>query len=226
MTKIGSLNEQPLHSALKSWYAGTDGQMEVGVDGYIVDVVHGQQLIEIQTGNFYSIKKKLKLLAINHPIKLVYPITTEKWLLKLPIQREKQPQRRKSPKRGKPIQIFAELVSFPEILLLNNFSLELALIKEEEVRQFTGKKLWYQNGWHTIEHRLLDVNQTLCFENAEEISKLLPGNLPAEFTTADIGITSEIPRWLAQKMAYCLRKMGVIQVIGKRKHANLYRKVL
>jgi hypothetical protein len=226
MTKIGSLNEQPLHSALKSWYAGTDGQMEVDVDGYIIDVVQGQQLIEIQTGNFTAIKTKMNQLAKHHPIKLVYPITTGKFLLKLPIQSGKQSQRRKSPKKGQSRQIFAELVSFPELLLLNNFSIELALIDEEEVRQFTGKKLWYQNGWVTISRRLLDVNQTLCFENAEEISKLLPGNLPAEFTTADIAISSDMPRWLAQKMAYCLRKMGVIQIIGKRKRANLYSRLL
>jgi hypothetical protein len=30
------------------------------------------------------------------------------------------------------------------------------------------------------------------------------------------------PRWLAQKMAYCLRKMDVIVQIGTRGRSNLY----
>jgi len=47
--------------------------------------------------------------------------------------------------------------------------------------------------------------------------------LPAAFTTADIARLASIPRWLAQKMAYCLREGKMIELIGKRGRANLYR---
>ena len=30
------------------------------------------------------------------------------------------------------------------------------------------------------------------------------------------------PRWLAQQMAYCLRYMGAVQQVGKRRNAILY----
>jgi hypothetical protein len=50
--------------------------------------------------------------------------------------------RRKSPKRGTPLQIFDELVSFPQLQLRPGFSLELLLIQEEEVRRFDGSRGW------------------------------------------------------------------------------------
>ncbi len=52
--------------------------------------------------------------------------------------------------------------------------------------------------------------------------QLLPENLPEQFTTADMARAAEIPRWLAQKMAYCLRRMEAITLSGKRRNALLY----
>lgn len=46
---IGLLNENPLHAALKKWYARPGDQLEVSVDGFVIDVVQGNLLIEIQT---------------------------------------------------------------------------------------------------------------------------------------------------------------------------------
>ncbi len=55
MSNIGTLNEKPLHAALKEYYAKPDDQFEVSVDGFVIDIVQGDLLIEIQTGNFASI---------------------------------------------------------------------------------------------------------------------------------------------------------------------------
>jgi hypothetical protein len=50
----------------------------------------------------------------------------------------------------------------------------------------------------------------------------LPLTLPASFSTNDLAQHAEIPRWLAQKMAYCLRMTGAIKVTGKQGNAVLY----
>ena len=222
---IGALNEQPLHAALKDWYAGHSGQTEVAVEGYVIDVIKECQLIEIQTGNFSAIKTKLLHLVKNNRIKLVYPIAVQKWLLKLPIDNAGSPERRKSPKREALVQIFNELVSFPELLTHESFSLELAIIHEEEVRKHTGEKPWYRNGWVIVERRLIDVVDTIGYQNGSELSQLLPVNLPVSFTTGDIAKALQQPRWLAQKMAYCFRKMGTIECIGKKGRSNLYKRI-
>jgi len=78
MNHIGELKEQHLHAALKAWYAGPDVRVEASIDGgqrgYVIDLVRGDLLIEIQTGNFSSIQRKLKDLVKRYPVRLIYPI--------------------------------------------------------------------------------------------------------------------------------------------------------
>ena len=231
MNHIGELNEQPLHAALKAWYAGPDDQacqrqVEVSVDcgqrSYVIDIVQDDLLIEIQTGNFSSIKRKLHDLVKCHPVRLIYPIAVEKWLLKLPKQGWDKPRRRKSPKRGRVEAVFAELVSFPQLIMDDNFSLEVVLIQEEEVQRYAGEKRWHKNGWLTVERRLLDVVAQRLFETPSDMSALLPTDLPQQFITLDLAKALTISRRLAQKMAYCLREMGEIVRVGKRGRSYLY----
>ena len=59
MPTIGLLNEKALHASLKQWYARPGDQLEVAVDGFVIDIVRDDLLIEIQTRNFSSIKSKL-----------------------------------------------------------------------------------------------------------------------------------------------------------------------
>ncbi|MBL7164407.1 MAG: hypothetical protein ISS57_17610 [Anaerolineales bacterium] len=230
MNHIGELNEQPLHAALKAWYTRPGDQIEASVDGgqrgYVIDIVRDDDLlIEIQTGNFSSIKRKLHDLVKRHPVRLIYPIAVEKWLLKLPKKGWDGPRRRKSPKRGRVEVVFAELVSFPQLLLEDNFSLEVVLIQEEEVRRYAGAKHWRKKGWVTVERRLLDVVAQRLFETPSDMSALLPVETPQQFTTLDLAEMLASPRWLAQKMAYCLQEMGEIIRVGKRGRSYLYSRI-
>ena len=219
---IGLLNERPLHAALKEWYAQPEDRLEVSVAGFVIDVVQGDLLVEIQTGSFASLKSKLIELTPAHPVRLVYPIAQEKWILKLAKDGSGPTSWRKSPKRGKVEDVFWELVSFPELLLSPNFSLEVLLIQEEEVRRYEGKRSWWRREWVTEERRLLEVVQRRLFETPTDIRTLLPMGLREPFTTKDLADAIGGRRKLAQKMAYCLRKMGVIERVGKRGRANLY----
>jgi hypothetical protein len=53
---IGTLQETSLHSALKAWYARPGDRFEVFIDGFYIDIVRSELLIEIQTRNFSAIK--------------------------------------------------------------------------------------------------------------------------------------------------------------------------
>lgn len=222
MTGIGQFNEQHLHQSLKAFYAQDIWDTEVPVDGYVVDVVQGERLVEIQTGNFYAIRHKLTDLVKRHAVHLVYPIPLEKWLVKLPVEDKEVSQRRKSPKRGALESIFGELVSFPTLLCEENFTLELVLIQEEEVRRFVGEDRWRKNGWETVERRLLSVVRQEAFEYPYQLLSLLPVGLSAAFTTAELAKLGGFSLSLAQKMAYCLREMGAIRCLGKKGRYNLY----
>jgi len=223
MSGIGLLNEKPLHASLKEWYAQYGDQFEVTVDGFVIDIVRDNLLLEIQTGNFASIKSKLTKLVHAHRIRLIYPIAKEKWIIKQARDNSGGVTRRKSPKRGRVEDLFWEMVSFPGLLVNPNFSLEVLLIREEEVRRYDGKRNWHRRGWVTEERRLLEVVDRRLFEKATDLQALLPDKLGQSFTTRELAEAIGISKRLAQKMAYCLCKAGVIELIGKRGRANLHR---
>jgi hypothetical protein len=222
MSNIGILNEKPLHAALKKWYARPGDQFEVSVDGFVVDIVRGNLLIEIQTGNFASIKRKVHALAVNHILRLVYPIAREKWILRLARNGSSVPSRRRSPKRGALELLFKELVSYPKLMANPNFSIEVLFIREEEVRCYDGRRGWRRRGWITKERRLIDVIDREVFEGPKDLLGLIPPDLIEPWTTEDLSLAIGQPRWLVQKIVYCLREIGVAKVVGKKGNAILY----
>src|SRR5215204_301430 len=147
MSGIGLLNEKPLHASLKQWYALPGDLFEVPVDGFVIDIVREDLLIEIQTRNFASINSKLIKLTRSHRVRLIYPIVHEKWIVRSPSVNGIDSVRRKSPKRGRLEDLFWELVSIPQLLASPNFSLEVLMIRGEEVRRYEGKRAWRRKGW-------------------------------------------------------------------------------
>src|SRR5262245_34397520 len=157
MTTIGLLNEQPLHAALKRWYARPGDVLEAALDGYIVDLLRGNHIIEIQTGSFASIRRKMRTLSRHYRITLVYPVAYERWILKLPTTTCGQSVRRKAPRRQRRDQLFQELVSFPDLVRCPNFSIEIAYIQAEEVQRYNRRHGRRGRGWVIVERRLLGV---------------------------------------------------------------------
>ena len=219
---ISTFNESPLHAALKAWYARPGDRLEVQVDGFIIDIVRGDLLIEIQTGNFSSLRQKLATLTGRHRVRLVYPVAREKWIVRLAEDGRGRLSRRKSPKRGTVEDVFHELVSFPQLLAQPGFALDVLLIQEEETRRYDGKRRWRRGGWVTQERSLLAVVDRRLFESPADLAALLPPGLAEPFTTADLARALAKPRRLAQRMAYCLRGLGVLEAVGKRGNAILY----
>jgi len=223
MSEIGLLNEKPLHASLKEWYAQPGDTFEVAVDGYVIDIVREDLLLEIQTSGFASIKSKLQCLVNEHRIRLVYPIAREKWIVKPTEDNSGNCTRRKSPKRGRVEDFFREMVSFPQLLMNPNFSLEVLMIREEEVRRHDEKRIWRRRGWTTEERRLLEVIDRHMFEKPSDWLALLPVNLGESFTTGDLAEAMGIKRRLAQQMAYCLRMVRVIELTGRQGRSHTYR---
>jgi hypothetical protein len=179
-------------------------------------------LIEIQTSSFAAIKDKLLALVPHHRVLLVHPIAYERWIVKQDNDSNTVLNRRKSPKRGRYVHVFQELVSFPTLLSEDNFSLDVVLTREDEIRQHQPGKAWRRRGWVIQERRLLDVVEARRFERPVDMAALLPKTLPDSFSTLDLARMLKQRRRLAQQMAYCLREMGVIEPVGKKGNAILY----
>lgn len=223
-THVGTLGEKPLHAALKHWYAQPGDLVEHPVDRFVVDLVRGDQLIEIQTRSFSSMSRKLAtLLDLGHRVHVVHPVAVETTLVKVGDGGEVT--RRRSPKRGAVVDLFGELVSLARLLDQQALTFEVVLVRQEELRRFDADRAWRRRGWVVEERRLVEVLDQFPLPTCDALGALLPDGLPEEFTTADLATAIGRPRRLAQQMAYCLRHAGVVAAVGKDGNAVLHRVV-
>ncbi len=147
------MQETTLHAELKEIYRLDGGQVETWVDGYLIDVVKPDLLIEVQTRNLGALKKKLEDLLDNHPIRLVHPIAKEKFIVLINPD-GKVVSRRRSPKKGKIEDLFYGLVYVAKWVNHPNFSFELLLTSEEEQRIDDGLGSWRRKGVSIQDRRL------------------------------------------------------------------------
>jgi hypothetical protein len=223
---IGTLNEGPLHQALKSLYLEPDGDEEVDIGSYVADVRGADSVLyEIQTGGFAPLKRKLANLLESHEVVLVHPIAAIRYIVKLPQEEDGQATRRRSPKKGSLVNIVEELVSIPHLLDHPNFALEVVLIEEDEIRMHDPKRVRRRNGWRVVSRQLTNVVERRRINSSSDLFSLIEGPLPEQFTTRDLAGAMGQPRWLAQKLAYCLRESGAAELAGKTGNALRYCRV-
>ena len=225
-TGIGALNETSLHRSIKRWYVLPGDVLEAAIDGYVVDIARGGQLIEIQTGSFSSVAGKLRDLVQRHPVLLVYPIAKEKWIVKVPERGGPPLSRRRSPKKGTVVDLFDELVSLPDLVREANFSLEVILTREEETRCPDGKGSWRRRGVSILDRRLIGIVESVRYNDLKDFLWFLPDDLPQPFTNRDLAEAAAISIPKARKVTYCLRRMRAIRQIGKRGRELLFELIL
>jgi hypothetical protein len=219
---IGTLQERSLHSSLKELYTDGDARTEVFVDGFVVDVVKDGILIEIQTRNFAAIKSKLFSLFKSHPVRLVHPLPKKKWIVKQTPDGLKELSRRLSPKRCGFEDIFDELVRIPSFIAHSNFSLEVLLIEEEEIRHQDGKGSWRRRGWSIVDRKLIEVLERRLYQKPSDFLHFIPESLERPFSNSDLMEALGVSRRLGQKLTYSLRKMNALKVVGKKGNALLH----
>ena len=221
MTHIGTLAEKSLHAGIKEWYGRSTDQFEVKVDGFVIDIVRGEQLVEIQTRHFGAMKRKLARLLKAHPVLLLHPIAQEKWIVRQTAVGEPI-SRRKSPKKGQVLDLFSELMRIPHLLPHPNLVVGAVLTRQEEVWRDDGQGSWRRKGWSLHDHHLLEVVGLHTFATPADLLTLLPPDLPQLFTNKQLAKLAKIRPNLAQRITYTLARCDVVELVGKDGRSNLY----
>ncbi len=216
--------ETSLHRQLKTHYALDDAQTEVTLGKYRIDVIRGDELIEIQHGSLAAIRSKIKSLVQRHRVRVVKPIVLRKHLVKCTARGRRIIGRRLSPKRGSIFDLFQEMVYFCRVFPHDNLTLEVPLVTVEEWRYpGHGRRRWRRTKDHQVEdQKLLSVDGIHRFHTSADLLALLPGPLPAPFSTQHLAECMGIDRSFARQVAYSLRETGAICRVGKQGNALLY----
>ena len=223
MTKsIGTRHETSLHRDLKFSYAGQKGQTEVELGGFVADGISADgEFIEVQTGSFGPLKKKVNEFALQGKVRVVYPVIINKYI-EVCEKNGKRKYRRKSPRRGNPWDLFDALVYAPDLPLIPGLSIELALVDVEEYRVSDGKGSWRRKGVSIKDRKLLAVHERIRLEKPVDYLRFVPFSKKEAFTAAKLGEKTGISIDLARKTLYVLCRLGMVEKTGKRGNTLVY----
>ena len=215
------MREGPLHAAVKAALAEPGDRLEVPVGRFVIDLVRADgELVEVQTGGFGALGRKLDALLDEHRMRVVYPVPAERRIVRVDEHGEVLSVRR-SPKRATAADVFDKLVAFPSLLTHPNLTIEVLLLREDHIRRpqpTTTRGRTRDPG----ERRMVEVLDRVPLRTSQDILAVLPA-LPLEpFSTRELATLLGCGTLLAQRTLYCLRTIGIVEPAGKRGHAPLH----
>ncbi|MEM6472120.1 MAG: hypothetical protein AAF802_21340 [Planctomycetota bacterium] len=216
--------ETSLHQQLKIHYAGSDANTEVAFGRYRIDAVRGDELIEIQCASLSAISRKINALLKRHRVRVVKPVIVRTRIAKKARANGKVQSRRMSPKRGDVLDLFDDLIYFTNVFPHENLCLEVALVHVEQTRipAKNRRRRWRQD-YRVTDVSLEQIESTLELQHCENLLTLANVDTNVDcFTTKELAIWTNRPRWFAQKIAYVLKHTGSIKQVARKRNGIIY----
>lgn len=219
---IGEFAEKTVHAVLKNYYAPDTSWHEVKRCGFVADIYTGSEIIEIQTRQFFRMKRKLDAFLIEDEVTIVFPVAHSKWLRWVNPESGEISKPRKSPRRGSKYSIFPELYSIKEYLENPRLHFKIVLMDIEEYKLL--------NGWSKDGKRGASRNDGIPTALIDEVSLhspsdyrvFLPDGLPDSFTVKIFARAASISVRLAGISLNILHHLGLVSRIGKKGNAFIY----
>ena len=219
---IGTKNESSLHRTLKFQYTGNGGKSEVEVGEFVADGIREDgEYIEVQTGSFKPLVKKLEEFASLGKTRVIHPIALVK-IIEVYDTNGKFLYKRKSPSRGSYWDIFDALLHAPLLPLIKGVTIEIALVEITEKRVKDGKGARRRKGVSVQDKELSAWLESVKLAKLKDYLRFIPFKKNEEFTVKSLSDKSKIKTQTARKALYVLTKMKAVNRIGKKRNAWVY----
>ena len=212
-----------LHQQLKQQYVADEGRHEQTLAGYRIDAIDGRgRLIEVQCASLSAIRDKIRVLVEEHDVIVVKPLVARRQLVTLNPVDLAPVRSRYSPLQQTVAHVFQELVHF-SVFPHPRLQLDVVLTEQQELRLPPTERTSWRRKYSVHDRVLVSVVRRIRLKTAADLWRALEVDLPGAFTTAELAAACGMPRWLAQKAAWCFRRMGHVEVCGKRGNSIEYR---
>jgi hypothetical protein len=219
---IGTEKESGLHRALKFRYTGARGKTEAGIGAFVADgISEDGEIIEVQTGSFGPLKRKIKDLTARGRVRIVHPVIINKIIDVFDTEGNKR-YRRKSPRKGSEWDLFYALLYAPDLPRTPGLTIELALVDVVETRIQDGRGSWRRKGLSIAGRELTACHGTVALTSIADYRRFIPFTRGEEFTSGDLKEKAHIQRPLAAKALYVLAKIGLVKRVGKKGNSWIY----
>lgn len=210
---FGTLAEKRLHAVIKKYLCDNEDLHEVGVQGtrFVSDICIGNEIIEVQTGSFYPMKKKIAyyLEHTDCTVTIVHPIPAIRWMSWVDPQTMDISPRRKV-KGGRAEELLPELYHLLPHLHDPRLHFRLLLLEVHDFRMLNGWSKDRKKGSNRYERLPLALLDEIEFNTPEDFRRFLPSALPAHFTVKDFSSLTKIRGRNAYSAVRALATLGLV----------------
>lgn len=212
---FGTLQEKRLHAVIKKFLCENTDYHEVGIQGtrFLADIRLGNEIYEVQTGDFAPLKTKLQYLlahtdctvTVVHPIPLVRSLC---WID--PSSGAVSPPRRVGGV-GRPIDLLADLYPLLELLPDPRLSFRILSLAVRDYRLLNPAGRDPKR--HTRRHERIptDLLGDVTFAEPSDFRDLLPEGLPQSFTVPAFAKSTGLYGIDAYSAARVLAKLNILR---------------
>lgn len=223
---IGTLSEKSVHAVLKFYYAPNEQSHEIKIGEYVADACYDGEIYEIQTRNFYTMKKKLETYFQNgYDVTIVYPVSEINTIVWIDKESGELQRSRKVRVKNRYKEILSEIYGIREFLKEDKLHFIIAILETEDYRFLDGfgkdKKV---RATKTDKYPVRMIDE-IRIDDRSDLKIFLPDNLSEIFDKAAYSKEEGIHPTDAGIALRVLEEAGLVEKNGKEGRKFLYRKV-
>lgn len=214
---VGVMGEKGVHAVLKRFYQPDVDAQEIRVGRFVADAVTGDgSILEIQTGSFAPMRRKLAAFLERYEVTIVHPAYGSRWVRSVDPETGELLPRRRCGRPEAAWKLFYALPAIREFLGRPNLHF---LVPVLEVREWRVKGDRRRSRRDRVPSELLAEYR---FDAPRDFLSLLPEGLAEPFTSAGLAAAADIPRGDAQMYLYLVHQLGLLDRVGRQGNAYLY----
>lgn len=208
--------EKLLHSTLKFYYQPDPAYHEISLGTMVADacVMDGNgeaESLEIQTGSFLPLRKKLqKYREASERVRVVMPLPAGKRIIWVSPEDGSLGKPNNSPKKGRLTDALKELYFIRDFLGEDFLTLDILLIDMDEYRRQDGWGNGGKRGSHRAERYPCVLAERYSFHALEDYRAFLPSALGESFLAADFAKATRLTSRRANSALHVLMAIGVL----------------
>ncbi|MBE6602691.1 MAG: hypothetical protein E7637_09370 [Ruminococcaceae bacterium] len=211
---IGTLAEKCLHAVVKQFLCADSHCHEVQLENtrFVSDVRIGNEIYEVQTGDFYPMKRKIGFYLSNTDctVTVVHPIAVQRWMSWVdPTTMEIEPRKRVS-RKGRPIDLLPQLAALSEHLQNPRLRFRLLLLETYDFRLLDGTRKDRKKHATHYERIPLSMLGEMTFSSPADFRAFLPQDLPSHFTVKQFSRLSGLRGRDAYSAVRALAALGLV----------------
>lgn len=219
---IGTLSEKALHKIIKFYIEPNPEYHEIGHLSYVADIKRDNRIFEIQTRAVYRLLPKLSVFLSDSHVTLVLPVIIEKNIALLDKATGELSSAKKSTKKESVYTAISSLYGIRSLLQSDNLSVKLLFMRGTDYRA-----LHTAHSGRAKSEKLSFIPNTITEEldlvSIEDYRRILPENLPPEFTVKEFAKLTKSRKEDAYGALSTLSHIGVTTKCGRRGRELLYK---